>query len=210
MVLHPIRSIIIPEILRNIRTSEARRATYFIKEKLTDELEIPKKYQDKLKFEFVPYKVTRGIVYRLSNIENPKKPEPVIKNILSVGTPKDIKINFQKIWNGLVSDHVRNKIAKALKDSYEAVLAEVETIPKEAFPLKTLFTFHTKDELQDVDNLSILYIKTFHDALVGATIIPDDKLNYIKGYEVKHEDDADEYIQVDIYSLADNFQTDPA
>ena len=165
---------------------------------------MPKRYQDKTKYDFFEHKVTRGTVYRLCHISTK---QPVIKNPIAVGTPKEIKINFQKIWNNEVTDHTRNKISTALKESYEDILSEVEPIG-DGFPLKTFFIFHTKEELQDIDNLSFLYIKTFHDALVGHGIIPDDKLKYIKSYEVDHEPDEEEYIEVRIYSLDDKGKSD--
>jgi Holliday junction resolvase RusA-like endonuclease len=197
-----LRKIIIPEILRDVRISEKRRKKYFIKDNLTDSLEIPQKYQND-KYGFLPYKTSKKTIYRLCLLSTK---DPALKNPIAAGTPKNVRVNFQKIWNNEVSDHTRNKMALALKESYKEVLDLVDPIT-EGFPLKTYFIFHTNKELQDIDNLSFLYIKTFHDALVDVGIIPDDTLKYIKRYEAEHDPSEDEYIEIKIYSIKDPIES---
>lgn len=189
-----LREVTIP-MLRYVRISEKRQKKYYILQPEKQEPILPQYLQDKNKYEYKPIKVgknTKQILCALSG-------ERVVKNPKAQGTPKDIKINFQKIWNNEVSDHTRNKIAIELKDSYKEALSQVIPIT-EGFPLLTHFTVHSKDEDQDVDNLTILFIKTFHDALVGHKIIPDDKRQYIKRYSAGHEEAEMDYIIVKIYS----------
>lgn len=192
-----VREIKIP-MLRDVKLSEARMKKYFIQEDKV--LKLPIKYQDKTKYDFVPVKRGRRQVMMLCKLATMEK---VIANPIAQGTPKWIRVNFQLIWNNQVSEHTRNKIALELKESYKDELAKIEPITT-GFPLKTHFIIHSKDEQQDIDNLTILYIKTFHDTLVDTGIIPDDTLAYLKRYEAQHEDSSNpvDYIEVKMYSLA--------
>lgn len=186
-------------MLRDIKLSDSRQKKYYIfnPDKPT---KLPEKYQ-KPNYGYLPVKRTSGIIQVLHNLDTKKI---VVKNNIAAGTPKYIKVNFQKIWNAEVSEHSRNKIAIDLKESYQEALSKVVPIT-EGFPLKTNFTVYTTVPIaqeQDVDNLSILYIKTFHDALSEAGIIPDDELPYLKRFEAGHEIGEENYIVVNIYSMA--------
>lgn len=188
-------------MLRQIKLSDARMKRYYILSPKKPEPKMAEKYQDRTKYDFLEVKRGNNKVHLLCDL---KTNEWVIANPKSFGTPKYIKINFQNLWNSNVSEHTRNQIALEMKESYQEALSKVVPIT-EGFPLKTNFTMHTvkqKTEEQDVDNLTILYVKTFHDALVQSGIIPDDKLKYLKRYEAGHEYADEDYITVDIYSLA--------
>lgn len=189
-------------MLRQVRLSESRQKRYYIKE--GKPIELPVYLQNTVKYEFRVSKLDKR---KREFLHNKLTGDRVIKNPIAAGTPKDIKINFQKIWNNEVSDHTRNKIALELKESYKEVLSNVIPIT-EGFPLMTHFTVYSKDEEQDVDNLTILFIKTFHDALVDHKIIPDDKKMYIKRFSGGHEDAEEDYIIVKIYSYAISERSD--
>lgn len=195
-----IRKIIIPTLVREIKVSDKRNPTYYI---MTpgEPIELPRKYQDATKYGFL--KIKRGKreidMLCLLPVEG-KAAEKVIKNPIAVGTPKYIRINFQRIWDSTIATHTRNKMATDIKASYWDALSKVEPIT-EGFPLKTNFTLHSKNETQDVDNLLIIYIKTFHDALTESKVIPDDKLKYLKRFEGGHEESETEYLEIDIYSM---------
>lgn len=191
-----IRTLKLP-MLRDVKLSSARIKKYFIQDKV---VKLPIKYQDKTKYDFVLVKRGNNKVFMLCNLATMEK---VVANPIAQGTPKWIRVNFQLIWNNQVSEHTRNKIALELKESYKGELAKILPITT-GFPLKTHFIVHSKNEQQDVDNLTILYVKTFHDTLVDTGIIPDDTLAYLKRYEAQHEDstlDVD-YLEINIYSLA--------
>lgn len=194
-----LRTINIP-MLRYIKLSDSRRAKYFV----YNPIKPPKlavKYQDRTKYDYVDHKTSSGNVKILYNLITNER---VVANPKSIGTPKVIKINFQMLWNNAVSTHTRNKVALELKESFIPTLQTIEPI-KGGFPIMTTFTIHSKNEDQDVDNLTILYIKTFHDTLTFLQIIPDDTLQYIKGYMALHkETQGDDYIEVNIYSLQSN------
>lgn len=193
-----LRKITFP-MLRDIKLSNARQKKYYILVPNKEVPKLPEKYQ-KPSYGYLDVKRAKGMIKVLCDLESRK---PIVKNYLAAGTPKYIKVNFQKIWNAEISEHTRNKIAIDLKDSYQDALSKVVPIT-EGFPLKTIFTMYTKFtnlEEQDVDNLSILYVKTFHDAIVEAKIIPDDKLRYLKRYEAGHEYSDSDYIVVEIYSI---------
>lgn len=189
-----IRQINIP-MLRYVRISEKRQKKYYILQPEKPTPILPLYLQDTAKYEYKPIKVGKNIKQMLCAVTG----ERVIKNPKAQGTPKDIRINFQKIWNNEISDYTRNKIAIELKASYKESLSKVDPIT-EGFPLLTHFTVFSKDEEQDVDNLTILFVKTFHDALVDHKILPDDKRAYIKRYSAGHEEAETDYIIVKIYS----------
>lgn len=184
-------------MLRYVRLSEARQKKYYVlKEDGSIPLHMAEYLLNTQKYEWRVYKLDKKKRTFLFDIATSQR---VIKNKIAQGTPKDIKINFQKIWNNEVSDHTRNKIALEMKESYQEALSKVIPIA-EGFPLLTHFTVYSNDEGQDVDNLTMLYVKTFHDSLVGAGIIPDDKLEYLKRYSAGHQPSETDYIVVEIYS----------
>lgn len=193
-----LRSIRIP-MLRDVKLSDARRKKYYVLEP-NKIIKLPLKYQDTQKFDFLPIKRTKGKVMMLCDLTTKK---PIVANPIAEGTPKIIRINFQMIWNNQISEHSRNIIALAVKESFKVELTKVVPIVGD-YPIKTSFIVHSKDEKQDVDNLTILYIKTFHDTLVDLGIIPDDTLKYLKGYGATHVDyDGDvDYFEINIYSIS--------
>lgn len=160
-------------------------------------INLPLKYQDKEKYGFLKVRKGAKEVDMLCLIQTGER---VIKNPIAVGTPRVIKVNFQRIWDGTIATHTRNKMAIDIKASYWQALSEITPIT-EGFPLKTNFTLYSKNELQDVDNLLIIYIKTFHDALVESGVIPEDKLKYLKRFEGGHEEAETDYLEIDIYSM---------
>lgn len=197
-----IKQIKIP-MLRYIKLSDSRRAKYYVYNP-DKPPKLAVKYTDTAKYNYVDHKTSNGNVKILYNLLTNER---VIANPKAVGTPKTIKINFQMLWNNAVSTHTRNKVALQLKESYEPELLKIKPILG-GFPLLTSFTIHSRNEEQDVDNLTILYIKTFHDTLTAMGIIPDDTLSYIKGYMAFHKDtEGEDYIEVNIYSLQSNVMT---
>lgn len=194
-----LRRITLP-MLRQVKLSDARQKKYYIFNPKNPKPKIAERYQDETKYSY--QEVQRGNNKIKLLVKNDTQ-EWVIKNPLAQGTPKYVRINFQSIWNSNVSDHTRNKVAESLHESYQEALSKIVPIT-EGFPLKTNFTMYTQLsnlQEQDVDNLTFLYIKTFHDALTLSGIIPDDKLKYIKRYEAGHEESDSDYIVVDIYSI---------
>jgi hypothetical protein len=118
------------------------------------------------------------------SFELDKDKNRIITNKRTVGTPRYLAINTQKFYSGFGSEHQRIMIVEGLKNYYKEPLSKLKDLPP--FPLYIEFKFHTTITREyDLDNMSWIYIKTFHDALKKAGKIPDDSVRYILKYSAE-------------------------
>lgn len=174
-----LQKIEIPEYLREIELSKARQAKYY---EYGKKHPTAKKYKDEALYE---YRTWPGFGKRkfLVEIETELR---VIANPKVVGTPRKLIINGQKIYNGEVSKHIRNKVLKEIKDSFKPYIEQLEFIDK--FPIRIECEIHDvireSHSLWDLDNRAWPYIKAFQDCLTGnrgqcKKVLEDDNVMYV-------------------------------
>lgn len=173
----------IPEYLRKVELSRSRNQKYYVAGKNTPKA---KKYLDKEKYDWKKI----GDKTFLVDLETNEK---VIANPKAAGTPRNLVINGQKIYNGEASKHIRNKVLSAIKESFSTYINKLSEIKE--FPLTLELEIHDvirengSYSLWDIDNRSYPYIKAFQDCLTGnkdktgkkrnKQIIPDDNILFI-------------------------------
>ena len=196
-----IQTVIIPQYIREIQLSAARRIKYYSLGMIPK----AKKYHDKTKYDFqtVPGQGTKQFLVNLQTGER------VIANPKAQGTPNIMVINGQKIYNGAMKEHTRCKVMSDIKKSFEPYINAMQPIT--SFPIKIRLEIHdviretNSHNLWDADNRAAPYIKAFQDSLTGnkskericknKVIIPDDNILYItqppatKFIPVDHDDD---------------------
>jgi len=175
----------IPKYIRKVKLSNSRNKKYYEKGKKEP---IAKKYADPSKYK---WQVIKGKTL-LVDIE---KNEVVIANPKAAGTPKFVTINGQKIYNGEVSSHVRNKVLTEIKNQFKEYINKLDPIDLSKFPIKINMEIHdtikevSSKSLWDIDNRAWPYIKAFQDCLTGNSdkqgnerckkIIPDDNIIFV-------------------------------
>lgn len=175
--------IIIPEYLRKVKLSERRLTKYYQQGKKAPKAQ---KYLDRKKYD---YKSFAGKLYLVDLTTG----ERVVANPRAAGTPRILTINGQKIYNGEVSKHMRNKVLSDIKESYKPYLDSLDVVT--TFPIRFEMEVHDviregdSGALWDMDNRAWPYIKAFQDCLTGnkdkdgkkrsKVIIPDDNILYV-------------------------------
>lgn len=175
----------IPQYIRKVKLSNARVKKYYEKGKKEPKA---KKYKDTTKYAWKSLKGRKFLV----DLETEER---VIANPRSVGTPRYITINGQKIYNGEVSKHVRNKVLSAIKENFTPYINKMPEVHLEEFPIKISLELHDiirepgSNSLWDLDNRAWPYIKAFQDCLTGnkdktgrkrcKQVIPDDNVLFI-------------------------------
>lgn len=174
----------IPDYIRKIKVSNARVKKYYEQGKKGP---ASKKYQDKTKYDYVPYVVATGRKY-LTELATGER---VVANPKAAGTPNVVTINGQALYNGAVSKHLRARILGEIKESYMPYVNQMDIV--EEYPIIIEMEIHDtifeSTSLWDVDNRSWPYIKAFQDCLTGnknklgvkqcKQIIPDDNILYV-------------------------------
>lgn len=172
-----VKSIEIPQYLTKILKTKSRKPTYYRDGKG----DVPKMYQDKTKFGFRNVKIGKNMKRVLVSLSNM---EPLIANKLSVGTPSYLYINTQKVYSGFDSPYDRVKIVNAVKDFYTKNIKDMT--PLIDYPLYIEYEFHAVVQRDyDIDNISWIYIKIFHDWLRSKGYIPNDDIKYIIKYSAE-------------------------
>lgn len=169
-----------PEYIRKVKLSEARRKKYY---ELGKKLPKSAKHRDKSLFE---YRVWPGYGKRRFLVDK-KTNERVIANPRAAGTPNYVVINGQKIYNGEVAGPIRNKMMMEIKAFMAPFVAKLNPITD--FPIRISMEMHDviKEDghsYWDVDNRAWPYMKAFQDCLTGdrgktIKIIDDDNIMYI-------------------------------
>lgn len=197
-----------------IKVSESRRANYWSKSDY-DKALVPKKYRDLTQFGFDSDQIMIEL----------KTGEKVIKNVKTVGKPRMLTINAQKIYVG-IHHSVRSKIVNELhsifnKEFKNQLPAKIDTTDK-----KILISLHFHDKyttkLPDLDNLANLFVKCGIDCLTtvnnpnqvktAAThklgILPDDKIIFIPHIVMEFteiEDLKDRKLLFTLYEVTNDF-----
>lgn len=173
----------IPEYIRRVKLSEARNAKYYEFGKKHPKA---KRFLNKDKYDWKDFNGRRFLICLETG-------EKVISNPRAAGTPRILTINGQKIYNGEVSKHIRNKVLSEIKESFAPYVNTLDVINE--FPLRIEMEIHdviresSGDSLWDIDNRAWPYIKGFQDCLTGnrdkkgkyrnKQVVPDDNILYI-------------------------------
>ena len=185
-----------PNYLDRIQVTKNRKVKYFLKDASKV---IPKKYHNNT-YGFIGYKNKDRIEYILTNKETNEK---VIANPKAAGTPKNIMINGQSIYNQGINKFTRAIVMNRLKAYFKEYLTDVDSSTWQ-YPIKIKYNFYTTNNRRfDLDNHSNLYIKAFQDCLTNLNIIPDDNVNYINNIESQFteiENYEDRKLEVEIVS----------
>lgn len=200
----------------HIVTSNSVRAKYYY---LKDKHKLPNKYASGL-----------GLLYDWADgkLFNLKTGEFVITNPTKAGKPNLKKINGQAIYNLTLRDYEKKKISDTLKHFYN------KNLRKHIDKLKRIFEnqhekihihityFTRRNELEDLDNHSLLYQKILFDAMQKTRIITDgrkkikvanefgflenDNVDIIESFSIRYKklkDDSNltNYMMIKIYSV---------
>jgi hypothetical protein len=178
-----LRTIIIPDYIRQVTMSAARQPKYYEKGKKE-----PKAAKfESARYIWKEYDVIRNkkptTVYHLFDAATNTK---VIANSRVAGTPKIKIINSQEFYAGHLQDYEKGKIVTAIKESYVEYIKDVAPISPEEFPIRILVKLYDKftdamigNQKWDVGNRTWIYGKCFEDVLQDLKIIPDDDRRYI-------------------------------
>lgn len=177
------QTIEIPQYLRQVKLSESRKRKYY---ELGKKLPVAKKYADRTKYDYKTYNKKQYLV----DLETGER---VLANPQAAGTPNMMSINGQKLYNGAMHKHTRNKVMQDLKAFMTPFVNQLD--PVTDFPLIIEMELHdtiretSSNSLWDLDNRAWPYIKTFQDCLTGnkdrdgnlrcKQIIPDDNLLFV-------------------------------
>lgn len=179
--------IVIPNYIRELQLSKARKAKYYemVKGKVKGSKPIPKKYLTE-DYAFIP--ILMGKTQKLILCEKKTK-TPVIANPQAQGTPKMYVINGQDLYNQNMHPQTRRKVVLAIKENFKPYLLKMEFIPEDYYPLRIDMEVHDlitdpllRNQSWDMDNRSHgFYSKAFQDLLKAEGKIIDDNIKYITG-----------------------------
>ena len=169
--------------IRKVLLSKERRAKYYVLGKNEPKAIM---YQS-ARYRWEPFKVTfKGkstIQYHLYDLALRKR---VIANPKTAGKARYEVINGQRLYNGKLAEHTRNKVVKAIGDYFDKQVSKLQPIPIKFFPIRLhCFVYdHFTDDISkqqdwDLFNRFLLYGKVFEDCLVKNKVIPDDNRRYV-------------------------------
>jgi hypothetical protein len=163
-----LRQIEVPLYIRRVKLSDRRKPTYY---ELGRKIKVPKKYLDKRKYDYKPWKYTSGYKMILTDLATKKR---VIKNSKSMDKPRIQVINGQDIYNQNIVQESRNKLLKAIKDFFVPFIEEqMEPLDLSDLPVRIECEVHYPYLAEgnsmpwDMDNHFWLYQKGFQDVLQG-------------------------------------------
>ena len=151
--------IIIPEYITHVELSKSRKAKYYKRGQAT-----PKKYEK--------YKT-----YDLKGRLLDEKGEPIIANPRVAGTPRLMKINGQQLYSGNMNPLVRSKVVNKIKEFFAEHIPTGIQVPVPTRLEADLYA-PLAAKNWDLDNQWI-YHKCFIDALVAASVLPDDNIMFV-------------------------------
>jgi Holliday junction resolvase RusA-like endonuclease len=183
---HELLKIVVIDFITRIQTSGARRPIYF---EYGGKHAVPES-----KAKHIAPNGKQKFIWGLKKIGSKIKTvlvdqstgEPVIKNARAAGTPKFLAIKGNNIYSGFGGYHNRVLIIDAIKNNFKPFFKNKKI---EDFPIHLEFIFYDelnlstskeKNQTQDLDNLSTLYVKASQDLMKAEGIIPDDNLLYIR------------------------------
>ena len=160
--------VVIPNYLKRVKLSEARRAKYIL---------FGSQIADKYKGERYCWR-KRG---KNLCLYDKQEGEFVIKNAKAAGTPSYQTIAGNEIY-ARMHERKRMMIVHALKDNFkEHIRNQISAISDDMFPLSIDMEIHVPFGYADwdLDNLWI-YHKCFQDSLRDLKLIPDDNVLYVR------------------------------
>lgn len=168
----------IPDYIRKVRLSEHRQAKYY---EFNGKKERPKTKFKHPEYQYIEWKKTgRRFLTDVATGER------VIANPRVCGTPNEIPISGQGLYNGNIQEHTRNKVVITLTDFFKEHLSTMRRFSLDMFPLRILGELHDfvydpllGNKLWDMDNRKLLYCKVFQDCLTNFGLIPDDNVLYV-------------------------------
>jgi hypothetical protein len=160
--------VVIPNYLRRVKLSEARRPKYYI-----HGAELPEKYNtDRYSWRL------RG---KIKCLYDNKEGHFVVKNAKSAYKPTYQTIAGNEIY-ARMHERKRMLIVHSLKDHFkEHISTQIKSIPEHLYPLSISMELHAPFGYADwdVDNLWI-YHKCFLDSLRDLNLIPDDSVLHVR------------------------------
>jgi hypothetical protein len=176
-----------------IRIAEKRMPKPFVK---GSKKKLPKKYQTEDyvwdKRGYLVYKNTGSIVP---------------SNGLTVGKPRDWRMNGQDVYNQKIKHSARNAITIKMHNKFKPHLGKIEKLDGAYFPLTLRINFYVMDQGKfniDNDNRWI-YDKVVQDTLVELGKIPDDNPKIINGnYKKTYFVEKEEEVKVEIILMKDD------
>lgn len=188
-----VHKIVIPNFNEYIRISEARRAKPFLK---NSKRKLPKKYQTE-----------EYIWNKKGQLINDKTGSLVASNSITVGKPREWRINGQDIYNQKIKHTTRGGIMKKLHDKFNPYLKDIK--PLTEFPVDLYIKFYIQDarkiddRSKNIDNDNKwIYHKVIQDCLRDLKKIPDDELDYITGnFHKTYFVDNPEDVKLEIYLI---------
>lgn len=174
-------TIVIPDFEERIKITEKRRTKYY---KLSTSQKIPKKYQDKNKFWYMPFKGTKKGVfnYFLTDLSNNQR---VILNPIAKDLPRVWKINGQALYSGTLHHRARANVAIKVHEylyPYIKDLPVITTAPGEMLTIRAIIYDIYPQNIATVWDCSNKWpwIKWFEDTLVEHGKIADDSIDYVR------------------------------
>lgn len=177
----------IPRFNEYIRIANARKAKPILK---GSKKKLQKKYQNE-----------NYTWNQKGQLINAKTGLIVPANSLTVGSPRDWRINGQDVYNQKVKHSARNSIMVKMHAKFKDHLNQIKNIDPKLFPLTLRINFYIQDNNKlegrdkniDNDNRWI-YHKVVQDTLVELKKMKDDNLyfingNYHKTYFVENPED---------------------
>jgi hypothetical protein len=201
--------VIIKDYLTHVELSKARRAKYYNATDFQNDT-IPKKYlKDGIEFD------------KKGRACNAKTKEVIVRNTRTAGTPRYWKINGQDLWSGNLHHATRSKMNEQLHKHFsKAIIEQIQVEQKTSvIPLKPnervfiSFLFKGKvEQSQDIDNLAIIYVKTFVDTMTQYSnknqsgiqklgLIPDDNVKYVRGISYEFEESSERQLEITIKKI---------
>ena len=163
-----LREIEVPLYIRHVKMSDSRKPEYF---ELGKKVKVPKKYIDKSKFDYKPWRYTKQVKLILTDLETGKR---VIKNSMSKDKPRWKTINGQDIYDQTIVRESRNKILKEIKSFFVPFVEEqMEPLDISDLPVRieceVFYPYESEGNKMpwDMDNHFWLYQKGFQDVLQG-------------------------------------------
>jgi len=165
--MKPLLTIEIPNYLTHVMLDRSRPANYY-----TPKKRIPMRYTTSI-YGFNSYGV-------LINVLTGK---PVVANPLTAGKPRYKKINGREFLSGKISPVMRNRIISEMRRFYLPFFHQKKRI-RESCRIKLEIHNIVGEGNQDLDNMSWILVKVIQDVLVETGVLPEDNVQFIKGFEV--------------------------
>ena len=183
-----IYSVTIPNYIRKVKLSDARRAKYYTFPK-DESVKTTKKKFNSNRYQWREY--TSSTKKKEIRLFDTATNEFVVKNTRTAGTERWEVINAEKVYNRAYHPSVQAKIVREIGQFLLSFLKAMPVISQ--FPLYVQCEIHdyNNDKISgniwDVINRGYLYCKVFEDILkpktdknpLGLGVIPDDSYKYI-------------------------------